>query len=172
MILKEEILPIGQITKPHGLKGEMTFTAYSTILEDVDVPFVILEPDGLLVPFYIESIRMKTDTTGLIKLERVDSDEQARELIGQTIYLPNHYLDEIEDDEFELEYFIGFEVFDATFGKIGKIIAVDESTTNTLFVVEHGDNEVLIPAAEEFIDDMNHEKRVISLNLPEGLLDL
>ena len=86
MILKEEILPIGQITKPHGLKGEMTFTAYSTILEDVDVPFVILEPDGLLVPFYIESIRMKTDTTGLIKLERVDSDEQARELIGQTIY--------------------------------------------------------------------------------------
>ena len=92
--------------------------------------------------------------------------------MGKRFILPNHYLDEIEDDEFELEYFIGFEVFDATFGKIGKIIAVDESTTNTLFVVEHGDNEVLIPAAEEFIDDMNHEKRVISLNLPEGLLDL
>ena len=48
MILKDEIFPIGQITKPHGLKGEMAFNTNATILEDVDVPYVILEPEGLL----------------------------------------------------------------------------------------------------------------------------
>ena len=80
MILKDEIFPIGQITKAHGLKGELSFTTTSAILEDVEVPFVILEPEGLLVPFYIESVRMKTDTTGLLKLERVDTEEQAAAL--------------------------------------------------------------------------------------------
>ena len=95
MILKDEIFPIGQITKPHGLKGEMAFNTNATILEDVDVPYVILEPEGLLVPFYLENVRMKTATAGLIKLERVDSEEKAREFIGLSIYLPNMFLDEM-----------------------------------------------------------------------------
>ena len=142
MILKDEIFPIGQITKPHGLKGEMGFTTNSSILEDVDVPFVILEPEGLLVPFYPESIRMRTDTTGLIKLERVDTDEQAREFIGLTIYLPNGFLDELDNKEIEIEYFIGFEIIDTAKGSVGKVVAVDESTANALFVLENKSGEV------------------------------
>ncbi len=172
MILKNEVFPIGQITKPHGLNGEMAFTTHSTILEDVDVPYVILEPDGLLVPFYIESIRMKTDTDGLIKLERVDSEEYARNFTGQTIYLKNIYLDEMEETEFGLEYFVGFEVVDDAIGKIGKVISVDDSTVNTLFVVEYGDDELLIPVAEEFISEIDHRKRILYFTLPEGLLEV
>ena len=91
MILKDEIFPIGQITKPHGLKGEMSFTTTSSILDEVDVPFIVLEPEGLLVPFYLENVRMKTATAGMIKLERVDSEEKAREFIGLSIYLPNMF---------------------------------------------------------------------------------
>lgn len=172
MILKEEIFPIGQITKPHGLKGEMAFTTNSTILEDVDVPFIILEPEGLLVPFYLENVRMKTDTTGLIKLERVDSEEQAREYIGLSIYLPNMFLDEMDDAEFETEYFVGFEIIENQHGNIGKITTVDDSTANALFVVETESGEVLIPIADEFITEIDHEGKTIYVNLPEGLLDL
>ncbi len=172
MILKDEIFPIGQITKSHGLKGEMAFTTNSSILEDVDVPFIILEPEGLLVPFYIESVRMKTNSTGLIKLERVDSEEQTRDFTGLTIYLPNMFLDEMEDDEFETEYFVGFEIIDNEKGGIGKVIAVDDSTANALFVVENETGEVLIPIADEFITEVNHENKTIYLTLPEGLLEL
>ncbi len=172
MILKDEIFPIGQITKPHGLKGEMAFTTHSTILEDVEVPFIIMEPEGLLVPFYLENVRMKTDTTGLIKLERVDSEEKAREFIGQTIYLPNMFLDEMDETEFESDYFVGFEIIDAEKGSIGCVSAVDDSTANSLFVVENETGEVLIPIAEEFITELDHENKIIRLNLPEGLLDL
>ena len=172
MILKDEIFPIGQITKAHGLKGELSFTTTSAILEDVEVPFVILEPEGLLVPFYIESVRMKTDTTGLLKLERVDTEEQAREYAGLTIYLPNMFLDEIEDTEIETEYFVGFEITDEEKGRIGRVLAVDQSTANALFVVETESGEVLIPVAEEYITDIDHDRKIISLKLPEGLLDL
>ena len=172
MILKDEIFPIGQITKAHGLKGELSFTTTSAILEDVEVPFVILEPEGLLVPFYIESVRMKTDTTGRLKLERVDTEEQAREYAGLTIYLPNMFLDEIEDTEIETEYFVGFEITDEEKGRIGRVLAVDQSTANALFVVETESGEVLIPVAEEYITGIDHDRKIISLKLPEGLLDL
>lgn len=172
MILKNEIFPIGQITRTHGLKGELSFTTNSAILEDVEVPFLILEPEGLLVPFYIENVRMKTSTTGLLKLERVNSEEQAREYVGQTIFLPNMFLDEMENDEFETDYFVGFEIIDEEKGSIGKVIAVDQSTANALFVVQTEADEVLIPVADEYITDLDHEKKIIRLRLPEGLLDL
>ena len=172
MILKNEIFPIGQITRTHGLKGELSFTTNSTILEDVEVPFLILEPEGLLVPFYIENVRMKTSTSGLLKLERVNSEKQAREYVGQTIYLPNMFLDEMENDEFETDYFVGFEIIDEEKGSIGKVIAVDQSTANALFVVQTEADEVLIPVADEYITDLDHEKKIIRLRLPEGLLDL
>lgn len=172
MILKDEIFLIGQITKIHGLKGELSFTTNSTILEEVDVPFVVLEPQGLFVPFYIESVRMINDTTGLLKLERVDSDDQAREFIGQSIYLPNMFLDEMDEVDFEAEFFVGFELIEEKKGKIGKVTAVDDSTANALFVVESGDNEILIPIADEFITEIDHKKKIIMVNLPEGLLDL
>lgn len=150
----------------------MTFTTQSSILEDVDVPFIIMEPEGLLVPFYIESVRMKTDSTGLIKLERVDREEQAREYLGQTIYLPNMFLEEMEDAEFESDYFVGFEIIDAEKGSVGHVSAVDDSTANALFVVENEKGEVLIPIADEFISKIDHEGKTLFVSLPEGLLDL
>ncbi|NLI71106.1 MAG: 16S rRNA processing protein RimM [Bacteroidales bacterium] len=172
MILKNEIFPIGQIMKLHGHHGEMTFSTTSNILDEVDVPFIILEPEGILVPFYIESIRMKTATTGSIKLERVDSEEQARDFTGQTIYLPNIYLDEINTEEIEVGYFVGFEIIDKDNGNIGHVTAIDDSTANTLFIVGNETNETLIPITDEFITEIDHEKKIIRLALPKGLLDL
>ncbi len=172
MILKNAIFPIGQITKAHGLRGELSFTTTSTILEDVDVKFILLEPEGLLVPFYLEHVRMKTDTTGLLKLERIDSEEQAREYTGLTIYLPNTFLDEIDNSEIETEYFVGFEITDEEKGSIGRVLAVDQSTANALFVVETESGEVLIPVADEYITGIDHNLKIITVNLPEGLLDL
>lgn len=172
MILKDDIFPVGQIGKPHGLKGELTFTSNSMVLHEADVPFVVLEPDGIFVPFYIESVRMKTGTSGLIKLERIDTEEQARPLVGQTMYLPNRYLGAMADDEFETAYFVGFDVEEQQQGYIGKIKAVNDSTMNALFIVAHESGEVLIPVADEFIVDIDHERRLIRLVLPEGLLAL
>lgn len=172
MLRKDEIFPIGQITKSHGLKGELAFTTESSILEEVEVPFIILEPEGLLVPFYLESVRMKTDTTGLLKLERVDSDEQARQYVGLTIYLSKIFLDEMEDEDHAAEYFVGFELVDSEKGVVGKIADIEQSTANALFVIESDETEILIPVADEYIVDIDHDLRIIRVTLPEGLIDL
>ena len=172
MILKSDVFPIGQLTKTHGLKGEMTFSCTSTILEDAEIPFIILEPEGILVPFYIDEVRLKTDETGLISFERIETEEKAREYLGLTMFLPNEYLEEIKDTQIEADYFVGFEVIDEEKGKIGKITEVDQSTANVLFIVETDTDDVLIPAVDEFITDIDHDKKIIRLNLPDGLLEL
>ena len=46
---------------------------------------------------------------------------------------------------------MGFEVSDVHHGELGRVVAVDESTVNTLFVIEHDGRELWDPADEEFI---------------------
>ena len=172
MILKSEVFPIGQVTKPHGVNGEMSFSFTSDVFDSEDVPYFIFELEGILVPFFLDEYRFKSNSTGLLKLDGISTDEQAREFAGLTIYLPKTYLDKVEDAEIELDYFAGFTLIDADKGVLGVISEVDQTTDNVLFVIPTDDDELLIPAGEEYITEIDHDKKIIYVNLPEGLLDL
>jgi len=55
---------------------------------------------------------------------------------------------------------------------IGNIVDVIENVAQNLFLIEHGNQNYLVPAVEAFIQTINHEEKIIYLELPEGLLDL
>lgn len=172
MISKTEVFPIGQINKPHGVNGEMSFSFTSDIFDREDVPYFVFEMQGILVPFFIDEYRFKGSTTGLLKLDGITTEEQARDFYGQTIYLPKKFLEKVEDAEIELDYFAGFTLIDAEKGVLGVISEVDQTTENVLFVIPTPDDELLIPAGEEYIEEIDHERKIIRVRLPEGLLDL
>ena len=69
---------------------------------------------------------------------------------------------------------MGYTLVDATTGRVvGEIESVDDSTMNLLFQVRTADgDEVLVPAPEELIRNIDTEERRMELELPEGLLDL
>ena len=46
------------------------------------------------------------------------------------------------------------------------------SSVNTLFVVEREEEELLVPAQEEFIVGIDQKQKLITVELPEGLLNL
>ena len=71
MIKKEEVFKIGQFGKPHGIKGEIALVTNSDVLDNSEDPYIICEIDGILVPFFIEEYRYKTDTVILVKLKNV-----------------------------------------------------------------------------------------------------
>ena len=50
---------------------------------------------------------------------------------------------------------------------LGRIVAVDKTTVNILLELA---DETLIPAADEFIEDIDHEARKLLMRLPEGLI--
>ena len=172
MISKSEVFPIGQVTKPHGVNGEMSFSFSSDVFDSEDILYFIFEMQGILVPFFLDEYRFKSNSTGLLKLDGISSDEKAREFSGLTIYLPKKYLDKVEDAEIELDYFAGFTLIDAEKGNLGVISEVDQTTDNVLFVIPTKNDELLIPAGEEYIEEIDHDKKVIYVRLPEGLLDL
>lgn len=172
MILKSDIFPIGQVNKPHGINGEMSFSFSSDVFDREDVPFFIFEIQGIFVPFFLDEYRFKGSTTGLLKLEGVINEEQARSFMGLTIYLPKSFLEKVEDEEIELDYFAGFSLIDVEAGLIGIISEVDKTTENILFVIPQKNDELLIPAGEEYIQEIDHDKKIIYVKLPEGLLDL
>ena len=53
MIKKEDVYRIGQIGKPHGVKGELSFHFEDDVFDRTDADYLILEVDGILVPFFL-----------------------------------------------------------------------------------------------------------------------
>lgn len=170
MIRSEEVYKIGVFNKPHGIKGELQFTFTDDIFDRVDCDYLICLLDGILVPFFVEEYRFRSDTTALMKLEGVDSDRQARMFTNVEVFFPKKYLDEDDNEVLTWQYFIGFRVLDKQHGDLGEITAVDDSTMNILFCIEKDGEELLLPAHEEFIRNIDKKKREILVQIPEGLL--
>ena len=172
MIKKEEVYKIGIFNKPHGIHGELQFTFTDDIFDRVDCDYFICLLDGIFVPFFIEEYRFRSDTTALVKLEGIDSTERARMFTNIEVYFPSKFAQDIPDDELTWNFFIGFRMEDIHHGLLGEVTDVDNTTVNTLFIVSQGDEELLVPAQEEFILGIDQEQRLITVELPEGLLNL
>ena len=164
MITKEELFEAGKFHKTHGVKGELSCSFHKTV-DTENLRYIVSIVDGIFVPFFIETLRVKTPTSALIKLVNIDSENDAKELLSSPIYLPLAS-QQIDTDEVDVSYFVGYSVVDT-------IIAVDETTVNTLFCVENKQKEMLyIPVAEEFIVSIDEQSRIIHMNLPSGLLTI
>ena len=140
MIRKEDVYKIGKLGKTHGIKGEISMQVDDDVFDRVEADYLVLELDGIMVPFFMEEYRFKTDETALIKFEGIDTQERARELTGTEVFFPR---------------------------EVGKIEYVDEQTINIMFELTDG---TLIPASEELIAGIDTEAQVITMNIPEGLL--
>jgi len=170
MIREEEVYKIGRLGKPHGVRGELTMQVDDDVFDRVDADFLVLRVDGLFVPFYMEEYRFRTDTTALIKFEDVDTVERARELTNTDVYFLRRLADGDNDDDYTWAYFVGFDIVDAdSHAVVGQIAAVDDSTANVLFQLADGR---LIPATEQLVTSVDHDRHRLLMNLPAGLLEL
>ena len=173
MIVREDLVKIGRFNKPHGIKGELSFVFTNDSFDESECPFLICELDGIFVPFGIEEYRFKSDSSALMKLKRINSDEQAKTFSNTDVYFPKQHLkSDSEQDDYTWDYFIGFTLLDAEANSVGQIIDVDETTINVLFIVEHKKTEILIPVSEEIVLEINQEEKIIQLELPEGILEV
>ena len=169
MIKQEEVYKIGRLGKSHGVRGEVSFLFDDDVFDRVDADYLILDIDGILVPFFIEEYRFRSDTTALMKFEGIDTQERARELTGCDVYFPRN-LAASDDDSISWSAIVGFDIIDASTDKsVGRIASIDDSSLNILFCLEDGH---LIPASEDLITQIDQQARTITMHLPAGLLDL
>lgn len=173
MIREEEVYKIGMLTKTHGVSGELSLSFTDDVFDRVDADYLVCKMDGILVPFFMEEYRFKNDTTALVKFADIDTEEQARKMVGVEVFFPKALATQTEDNTYSWSYFVGFKAFDEQYGALGTIVGIDESTVNVLFEIRTPQgNELLVPAHEEFIVGLDHEREEIHFCLPEGLLTL
>lgn len=169
MIKEEEVYRIGKLGKPHGVKGEINFQLDDDVFDRVDAEYLVLKLDGIMVPFFMEEYRFRSDEVALVKFCDVDTQERAAELTGTEVFFPRELAEADEDANLSWAQIRGYEIVTPEGKNVGRIDNVDDSTENILFELEDG---TLIPVAEEWIIDMNNKERKIVMRLPEGLLEL
>ena len=178
MIEDKNLTTVGKFQKTHALKGELN------ALLDIDPEFfnegnaMIVDMDGIYVPFFTEGIRLKGSTSSLVKLDGIDSEEEARKFVNQPILVEKAalapFLDMEEDEIRGEDELCGYSIIDDVSGNtLGEVERIDSSTSNLLFIVATPDGEdIYIPAVEEFISSIDDDKREIRMQLPIGLIDL
>lgn len=165
-MISDNIIKVGRILKNHGVKGEVTLSVDNDALFEAEC--IIVELDGLYVPFYIESRRRKSDTVDLIKIDGVDSEADAAPLLGAPVFLKK---DEISDAGDEWGSLNGYKFYDGD-TLVGEITAIDDQTENQLFIVEATSGEVLVPIVDEWVETVDDAAKVIKMRLPDGLVDI
>ena len=169
MIKREEVYKIGRLGKTHGVKGEISFLLDDDVFDRTDADYLILDIDGILVPFFIEEYRFKTDSNALMKFDGIDTQDRARDLTGCDVYFPRLLADEDETSVSWAEL-VGYSLIDSNSRKtIGEIASIDDTTINFLFELTDG---TLIPASDELIQHIDTKRHQIEINLPEGILEL
>lgn len=176
MIRPGEIECVGRVNKTHGTQGEMSVSLDDGI-EPADLSCIIMDMDGIFVPFFVRSSRPRGNESWLVLIDGIDSEREASDFVGKDLFALRTDLgdDECEDtDGFYLDDLTGYTLLDtAATIPIGIIEDIEASTDNTLFIVNTCEgNNILIPAAVELIVAIDHDTRQLTMNLPAGLLDM
>ena len=170
---KEDCFYLGKIAKKFSFKGEVLAyldTDEPELYQNLESVFV--ELNKTLVPFFIESSSLHKEKFLRVRFEDIQTEEDADEIMGSEIYLPLSMLPQLEGTQFYFHEVIGFDVLDTKHGNIGKISAINDSGSQPLFEINKNGIELLIPLIDDFIIDLDRKNKTITLETPEGLVDL
>jgi 16S rRNA processing protein RimM len=163
MISNEEVISIGKITRTHGKRGEVQCLMENEYWDNADATFLILSIDNILVPFRVLDWRGKGSDSLIFQLDRITDEQQAQQLIGHQAYMLKSDISEENEILPTWQSLKGYRVLDTDQGELGIITDVDETTINTLITLN---NTQLIPLHEDFIIDIQQEKKQITICLP------
>lgn len=170
MAYSGEIL-FGHITKTSGFDGAVTVKLEKFFIENIpELESVFLEVEGRLVPFFITYSEYSGAATIKLKFDGYDSVEKINEFAGSGIFLTENKSDIKQADDKEL---IGYEVLidgDRLLGTITEIIPNPGQLLLNVLTVQN--RNVLIPFHEHFIVSINKTRKIIVLDIPDGLLEI
>jgi len=162
--LKDFII-VGSVGKTHGTSGELKLEANQKLKQK---EWVMIEFNQKPVPFFMEQCRELVPNEYLAKLRDYNTVEDVQTFVGRNIF---YYSTKAVKSKKQIdESIIGYALIDLTLGYIGILEDIIEMPGQMMFQTTNQLNEVLIPAVDDFIDEIDHEKQTIYLKLPEGLI--
>lgn len=165
------LIAYGKITKAHGLSGGLKLLPFSRLPENLNsiTRIFIYSPGNRPEPFTLEECRFEKGSA-VIRLEGIDSIEEAEKLIGRDVYIEKSDLPELGEGEFYWFELIGLDVYTEGGGYAGKVESLIDRALQSVLVVRDGEKEVLIPLSEPIIKEINLSESRIIISPVEGLL--
>lgn len=177
MLKEKDWIKVGKIVKTHGLSGMVVVNTESDLLEKYSDEPLFLLLEGAPVPFFIEEdgLSQRNHTSYLMKLEFVDSQEEADRLIGQELLMDLADLSEEEDSDLvdsDATVLLGFKAIDQNTQTEGKVIDVVDYSGNVVVTVDIFSKEILIPLSEQYMVGVDFDTQELYLNIPQELIEL
>lgn len=169
---RDKYYVLGKIIKTYGYRGELMVLLDTDRPEDyAGLPMAFINMEQSLVPWFFEQVEI-TDDRARIKIEDIDTPEQARLFLGREVYLPMEELPRLDRDNFYFHEIIGYTAIDDTHGEIGRIDAILERPGQELIRIMKGKKEILIPLTDEMISGIDKKNRILELSTTPGLIEL
>ena len=170
---KEQCFTLGSVSKVQGIKGKLIFRLEVDYPEDYsNLESVYIGHNGKLIPFFLEEIEILPKGFARVKLEDVDSGDEAQKLVKGELFLPIENLPKLKDDQFYFHEIVDFTVVGEEEGEIGRVIEYLDIPTNPQLLVNHKENEILIPISNHFYKGIDKKKKEIYVSIPPGLIEV
>jgi 16S rRNA processing protein RimM len=163
---------VGHVTKPQGLKGEVRVSLFDGSVDMFSRlrRMTAVKQGEPLRAVTLEAVRTHGRTVVARFIEATDR-AAAESLVGCDLEVPEEDIPRLPSGEFYTYQLEGLEVVTESGEPLGTLEEVLGMPAHDVYVVREGDREVMLPATEEVIKEIDLEKGRVVVHLLEGLLD-
>ncbi|NLJ70155.1 MAG: 16S rRNA processing protein RimM [Clostridiaceae bacterium] len=166
---------IGRIGKPRGLKGELRVFPLTDDIErfhNLKCCYLEDQDENILAELEIAECRIVQDQVS-IKFKNYNTRDLAEKLKNQYISVARSEAIDLTKDEYFVADLIGCEVYDQSFGYLGKIFQIQKTSAHDVTIVRKpGKKDLLYPNLRSVVKKIDLDKRKIDVNLPTGLYEI
>ena len=167
----EEYFEIGQIVNTNGLKGVLKIKPFTDDITEFDqFKRIFIDINGNLKEFNIQKVWYHKQMV-MLKLEGIDSIEEAEKYRNFFVKILRSDEEELPENVYFIQDLIGCNVFTDEGLELGKITDVFPTGSNDVYVVKTADSkEILLPAIQDVIKDVDIPNKKIIVHLLSGLI--
>lgn len=169
----EDLLRVGVIANTHGIKGEVkVFPTTDDPQRFKMLKDVILDTGREKLNLEVESARFFKNMV-ILKFKGIDNINDVEKYKGRDLLVTRENAVPLEEGEYFIADLIDLEVYDEAGARLGILYDVMQTGANDVYVVknEESGREILLPAIDECVLDINMEEGKILVHLMEGLID-
>ncbi len=173
MSLGSKPVLLGKIIATHGIRGQLRVVPFSGETSAiVSLRTVLLKGPGSGMELFDVAHAAVHGKKVLVTLKEFDNINQVLHLVGREVYALREQLPELPPDEYYWCDLLGLRVVTVDGDELGIVAEIIATGSNDVYVVREGKHEYLIPALEDVVTDIDLGAGVMTVSLPEGLLDL
>lgn len=172
-VLQNKLVLIGRVTGTHGIKGQLAVVPFSGDADSIISrdSLIFMGDKGETDVYNIRNSSVHQKKV-LITLDSLEGINQVEHLVGREVYVKREQLPELPDGEYYWCDLIGLKVFTTKGECLGELKDVLAGGSHDIYMVKAGDREYMIPAVEGIVTAIDLDGGVMTVDPPDGLLDI